>query len=282
VRGFKAERATGDRYRYTLCVACDFLFVNPRPTPRALGEWYRRGHSPREVGTWDTFRNDPAVIAEASVDPARLIPWGARYIASGGRRMFDVGSGLGLFSREALGRGMEVTALELDELAAEELERALGIPVLRLRFEDYRPDASFDLIVLNQVLEHAHDPVDWACRLRAALRSGGVVVLGMPHGRSFWQQTLGLADPYVKPPLHLNHFSRRSLTLLLEGAGLRVVATRTYSRLPWNLISRKARLPRGLRPLVDRVFRRVQRAPLGILDRLEMGIMLEVCARCEG
>ena len=127
--------------------------------------------------------------------------------------MFDVGAGLGLFSREALARGMEVTALELEELAAEELERALGIPVLRLPFEDYRPDASFDLIVLNQVLEHAHDPVDWACRLEATLRRGGVVVLGMPHGRSFWQRTLGLGDPYVKPPLHLNHFSRRSLTL---------------------------------------------------------------------
>ena len=282
LRGSKADRATGDPFRYTRCVGCGFLFVNPRPTRAALAEWYRRGDSPREVGTWHAFRDDPIVMEEAAVDPRRLIPWGSHHVTSGGRRLLDLGAGLGLFSREAMARGMAVTALELDRHAADELERELRIPVLRVPFEDFEPDVGFDLIIMNQVLEHAHDPVDWARKLRAALTPGGVVVVGLPHAGSFWQRSIGMADPYVKPPLHLNHFTRHSLTLLLSRAGLRVVASRTYSRLPWNLLSRKARLPAPVRPVVDRLFKRAQQLPLALLDRFGLGVMLEVCARREG
>ncbi|HYR95791.1 MAG TPA: class I SAM-dependent methyltransferase [Candidatus Binatus sp.] len=282
LRGGKIDRASGDRFTYTRCVGCRFLFVNPRPTRAALAEWYRRGDSPRGVGTWHAFRDDPIAMEEAAVDPRRLIPWGTRHVTSGGRRVLDLGAGLGLFAREALARGMAVTALELDRHAADELERELQIPVLRLPFEEFVPDGGFDLIIMNQVLEHAHDPVDWARKLRAALTPGGVVVVGLPHAGSFWQRSIGMADPYLKPPLHLNHFTRRSLTLLLSRAGLRVVASRTYSRLPWNLLSRKARLPATVRPVVDRLFKGGQRLPLALLDRFGLGIMLEVCARREG
>jgi hypothetical protein len=99
------------------------------------------------------------------------------------------------------------------------------------------------------------------------------------HAGGFWQRWIGLRDPYAKPPLHLNHFTARSLRALLERAGFDVCAVRTYSRFPWALLSRKARVPRAAQPPVDWFVRHAQRPPLATLDRLGLGIFLEIVAR---
>lgn len=269
--GTKRDPLSGMPYRYTRCTSCGFLAVNPRPSPAGLADFY-------SSGAW-TFFGGHVDAREEHIDPAHLVPWAMSFVHSAGRRMLDIGAATGCYAREALRRGWAVTAVEPDRRAAVALRERLGVEAEACLFEDFVPRVRFDLVVCNQVLGHAHDPVRWARGFRSALAPGGVLALGVLHAASFWQRWIGLRDPYAKPPLNLNHFTKRSLRVLLGSAGLRLCAARSYSRFPWGLLSRKLRLPDAMRPPVDWVFRRAQHAPLAVLDTHGLGLFLQTCAR---
>jgi len=269
--GAKRDRLSGARYAYTRCTSCGFLAVNPRPSPSGLAEFYRTGAWSIVGGTVDP--------REEHLDPARFVPWALAHVQSAGRSMLDIGAGTGCYTRAAIALGLTVTAVEPDARAADVLRARFGIPVVSARFEEFPADARFDVVLSNQVMGHVHDPVDWARRIARCTAPGGVAALGVLHAAGFWQRSVGLRDPYAKPPLHLNHFTARSLRALVERFGLQTCALRTYSRFPWALLSRKAHAPQSMRPAIDWIFRHAQQPPLAVLDRLGFGIFLEIVAR---
>lgn len=51
-------------------------------------------------------------------------------------------------------------------------------------FEHYRPDAPFNTIIMDHVLEHVEHPVALLRRVRRWLAPGGRILAGVPNGRS--------------------------------------------------------------------------------------------------
>jgi 2-polyprenyl-3-methyl-5-hydroxy-6-metoxy-1,4-benzoquinol methylase len=146
-----------------------------------------------------------------------------------GRRLLDVGAADGLLSRLLTERGWKVTGLEADPAAAAagaaHCERMIvadldaGIPAL---------EGEFDAIVCADVLEHLRDPAGALATLRRALARGGQVVISMPNVAHLWMRLSLLAGRFeyaergILDRTHLRFYTRRTLTALVTGAGLRI------------------------------------------------------------
>ncbi len=148
-----------------------------------------------------------------------------------GGRVLDVGSSSGYLAGPLAERGNTVVGLELDPeaaLAAEAFcERVLvgDVETMELALEP----ASFDVVLLGDVIEHLRDPIAALARLRPLLRPGGRLVLSTPNVAN-WAIRLSLlagrwryTDRGILDRSHTHLFTRATLAETIERAGYRVV-----------------------------------------------------------
>ncbi|MAA96315.1 MULTISPECIES: class I SAM-dependent methyltransferase [unclassified Arsukibacterium] len=82
----------------------------------------------------------------------------------------------------------------------------------------------FDVVMLNNVLEHLAEPVSVMTEIRqSVLKDGGLLIVTVPNEFNKFQvaaQRLYDLEPWwVTPPAHLNYFSKSSLQAMLSGCG---------------------------------------------------------------
>lgn len=141
-------------------------------------------------------------------------------------RALDIGAAAGGNTRVLRERGWEATALEYSEDGAE-IARERGLPVVRadaltLPF----PDASLDLVVAFDVLEHIEDDnraVQEICRV---LTPGSTALIAVPADPKLWSAH----DDAVG---HVRRYTRLSLVALFEQNGMDVEVIAS-----WNVLLR--------------------------------------------
>lgn len=98
-----------------------------------------------------------------------------------GKKVLDIGSGLGFFSLCFSECGAKVLAVDTDKKALEYLRNSYNIETRILDIEkDPLPAGSFDLIFLGEILEHVRDYQKIINKAKDALLPGGVVLLTTP------------------------------------------------------------------------------------------------------
>ena len=216
-------------YAIQRCDACDHLFVDPLPTSEALAELYSA-----EVGYMPLAKElSTAPIPQRFTDRLAAI---RRHRSSG--RLLDVGCSHGQFLRVAASDGFEPVGVELNADTAE-VARSLGFEVAIGTLEGVGfDDASFDIIHLGDLLEHAPDARGLLREVRRLLRADGIVAIATPNHDAFFPRTtrtvsraLGIAWSHPTPPYHVHQFSRGSLDQLLGRVGLERLDIR-YETIP--------------------------------------------------
>jgi SAM-dependent methyltransferase len=175
----------------------------------------------------------------------------ARYVGGPGRRVLDIGCRYGALTRSYLD-GNEVVGVDVDREALAEAAR-LGIEThwadadAPLAF----PDASFDVVVTGELLEHIRDPAGLVAEAARVLRPGGRIVGSVPNGFRLKNRLRFLAGHEPdNDPTHLHLFSERAIRRMLAGwedTRLHCVASRFLSlgpRLFGNTIVFTATRPR--------------------------------------
>jgi 2-polyprenyl-3-methyl-5-hydroxy-6-metoxy-1,4-benzoquinol methylase len=115
-----------------------------------------------------------------------------------------------------------VVANELSDTGLTEL-RTTQAEIVAGTVEDARfPDASFDLVVSLEVLEHLPDPSTHLRELARITRRGGLLLLTTPNFGGLSRRWLGMRWRVVDPG-HIGYFNSRLLRSSLAAAG--------YSRL---------------------------------------------------
>lgn len=121
-----------------------------------------------------------------------------------GAVVLDAGCGVGGTSAALHARGADVIAVDRDPARLEAVARALpDIDVEQADLEELPfPDASFDAIVLQDVIEHVTAPYEVLCELARVLVPGGVLYLSTPN-----RQALSniVADPHFGLPFASLH-----------------------------------------------------------------------------
>ncbi|MGX5679855.1 class I SAM-dependent methyltransferase [Schumannella luteola] len=142
------------------------------------------------------------------------------------RDVLEVGFGDGAFLGFAASAGWTVTGTELSEVQVE-AGRAAGFDVHPSRAVDSFAEASFDLIVLFDVLEHIEQDeiVDFLAGLRSRLRPDGRMLLRYPNADTWLGNALQHGDP-----THVTEIGYYKMTYFAEAAGLEVVQYRAPVR----------------------------------------------------
>jgi len=107
----------------------------------------------------------------------------------------------------------------------------------------------FDVVLFNHSLEHVYDPAATLSEALRILKPGGAVVIYLPNAGSAEAALFDRWWVAWDPPRHLYHFTKCSLTRLLEQTGYRTVSIRTSLGKSTTLRS------------VDRVYRHVLNSP---------------------
>jgi 2-polyprenyl-3-methyl-5-hydroxy-6-metoxy-1,4-benzoquinol methylase len=146
--------------------------------------------------------------------------------------ILEVGCGTGATGAAAMaaGKAGRYVGIEIDPGSAEAARDVLAEVVVgdveRLSF-DWQP-ATFDGLILSEVLEHLVDPWATMARLARVVRPGAMVLASSPniaHWRVIREIALGhfrLTDRGVFDRTHLRWFTPESFAALFEGAGFRV------------------------------------------------------------
>lgn len=137
------------------------------------------------------------------------------------KRVLDFGCGSGLFTR-CLGDLLPEGAVVGSDFHSEppgELEGRPYIPNDELSTDR----GSFDLIMAMHVIEHDDDPIRVLRRLKSLGTDDCTFVFEVPNVDCVWAPVFGHSWDAWYTPFHRIHFSRRSLTGILDRAGFEVV-----------------------------------------------------------
>lgn len=99
-----------------------------------------------------------------------------------GSRLLDAGSGLGWFSKRAAARGARVVSLDVGvNILRKVAEKCRTDLVVGSACELNFRDASFDIVVSSEVIEHTPDPRRAVRELCRIVKPGGLLVLTVPN-----------------------------------------------------------------------------------------------------
>jgi SAM-dependent methyltransferase len=213
---FRRARSVGF---VTACSDCGLVFTNPLPLQEDLarfyspsGEWAsthartdadrstrsrkRRGRG-RWISQFDVIREELRVTAPPP-----------------GARVLDYGCGAGQDLDVLQDFGWETWGLET--ASDEAFDRHLRVQVV--------PDApTFDLVILNHVLEHVTNPLGLLRQLSRACRVGGFLLVGVPRF-----DTLPIHRDYayvINGRAHVTAYTPECLEGLLARSGFRLVSS---------------------------------------------------------
>lgn len=218
------KSGAGREWRFRRCTACGYGYVEDRPNPREAIE-----------ANASVSGGQIATPSEAKLQLRHEAAQQAKIVATLTNRRegtLDVGCGDGAFTYHLHRAGFTGPHYMLD-LNPHQAASAALIPDSRFSsesFEDFPRIGGLSCIVLSQVLEHVYDPMAWLRRCRDELADGGVIAVSLPNFAGVYR-VLGARDPMLHPPMHLNHFTPRSLRLAMQAAGLRMLRMDSSSRV---------------------------------------------------
>lgn len=229
-RGGQAHRSgQGIRTRVVTCEECGLIFTNPMPVPIDPSLLY---DNPAE----EYFKHHDIEV-KRNVTTTLLSELEERIQ---GRRLLDVGCGQGVLLEVARSRGWDAVGLDISEQFAKYAGQRLKVrvDVGDIATIQLLPD-SFDVIILNAILEHLIDPQNVLAKIFAALRPGGLLLLDVPNEAglyyrigNLWQRVrrrdwvVNLSPTFS--PGHLYGFSPKSLRTILVRTGFGAVSIRVY------------------------------------------------------
>ncbi|MEA2642864.1 MAG: hypothetical protein QOF51_4258 [Chloroflexota bacterium] len=191
-----------------------------------------------------------------------------RYVPLEGRRILDVGCGIGTYVTKFHQFSDDVYGVDIDEekveIAARTLPNVAHAPAEQLPY----PDDYFDVIFLNEVIEHVNNDVDTIGEAYRCLRPGGEIIIFAPNrlylfethgfflGKRFVFRLLPLVNytpDFIRNVFchHVRIYTQRGIKRLFNALDVEyVVCSHIYPGFD-NVASRRPILGRALQRFTD-------------------------------
>ena len=145
----------------------------------------------------------------------------------GSRALLDIGCGNGSFVRLAQSCGWSAVGIDPDPQAVQGAASE-GLSVFCGDLQVFEgKQALFDVITMNHVIEHVHEPLDVLRRCHELLRPGGQLWVDTPNIESLGFSLFRENWRGIEAPRHLVLFNRQSLADSLRLVGFAEVRSRS-------------------------------------------------------
>lgn len=219
---FMNEWSKYDNKYYSLykCVKCSF--VRPNPLPYSEETKLKVYDSAKTIH----FYNSKTKQIEYNSKEYKyyfkhfkpFVGFIEKYNLSG--KALDIGCGTGHMLTILNKKGFQADGLDISPILVKALKPKFKVYCSDVR--DFKPKVKYDLLILNQVIEHIEDPDDFVSSMSKLVKSGGYLILATPYLfgivpsvlRTYWY---GLGEGQ-----HLNFFSPENIKTLLERNGFKM------------------------------------------------------------
>lgn len=231
-----------DLFQLVRCTSCGHTMTSPRLGEADLGPLYSTYYPRRQVVIADLIAAARGVASGGS----KLRRWWegtdnqGQYSVRPGEKILDLGCGSGLSLLEAQALGGEAYGIETDP-NIRRIADALGLRIhIGNIYDQPFPGVQFDLIVLNQVIEHIPEPENTLEALKNRLKPGGRIILAFPNLNALSRHLAGERWIHWHIPFHLQHFDRSHFEQLAGRLGFKVNKVRTVTPNIWTLLQLRA------------------------------------------
>ncbi|HEY7497044.1 MAG TPA: class I SAM-dependent methyltransferase [Vicinamibacterales bacterium] len=239
IKSLPENEVFGGRLKIVECSECGLRYLNPMPDLRDLHHIYN--YDVYE----DSTNNNPVLMEHFH---ATLAEKCARL-----NKVLEIGCGTGDFLAYLEEKGIAATGVEFADSANRKKFKG---QMLYGRMEDIDiPDASFDAVLLLNVIEHLAEPMAVLHKIRRMLPPGGALLLRHPNSDLFFNpfyRALVESPKYLWHKMqksrgkrtgftvlgfqnqHLFYFNKRSVVAMLHEAGFDIARFSTvdpYNRL---------------------------------------------------
>jgi SAM-dependent methyltransferase len=196
-----------------LCTECGLLQSLPR-----VARAPRREAAISAGADWGNVRYGKGFRTEPCLSMVRALADFSRPLS-----VLDVGSNRGAFARAFLQAAPAalLTCVEPDERVAASCASLPRTELMQMRIEETRfPDEAFDIIHSCHTVEHLASPVKTLAEHWRSLKPGGLLIVDAPNTALLGAEDI-LEEWFIDK--HLFHFSRWTLSRLIESCGFEIV-----------------------------------------------------------
>jgi len=228
-----------EAYGIRKCRHCALMYTVPFPGSETLRAIYESLYRPQQES--DLYKEDflKGYHREGFDAFSKILAYILREQKGG--KLLEVGCNYGLFLQMAQQSGFEVCGIDIVDSMIRYVREVLKLPIIQGRFEEISlKQEEFDVITMLDSLEHVEEPLACVEKAARSLKQGGILVISVPNTfvyllksrilkcLPFWDyeksgKTYGSGATYneMDLPLHLNHFTKHTLSVLLHRAGFK-------------------------------------------------------------
>jgi 2-polyprenyl-3-methyl-5-hydroxy-6-metoxy-1,4-benzoquinol methylase len=242
---FSSSRTIAGYLPIVRCTRCGLVMTSPRDDDATLARVYThladRTYEEEEQNRRHSARERLALVDAYRPGPGRLL---------------DIGCATGIFVCAAQEVGWDAIGVDASGWAVAQAERRCPGAAFRsgLLEEIDLPAASFDVVTMWDLLEHASNPADILRRVRSWLVPGGWLFLSLPNVDSITARLMGSRWVLLLRE-HLWYFSPGTITTLLAQAGFELAHVRSklvrFSLA--NIVGRLGQRPGSLMVIASRL-----------------------------
>lgn len=229
-------------YALSTCSECNHLMTVPRLSEKDLPSLYEKYYPRKNVTA-------ASIIQSIDTSPKifkKISRWffgvnnQGQYLVKSGDKLLDVGCGSGGSLLEAKSLGAEAYGIEADPNVAR-LAKELGLQIHQGSiFDNPFPGKFFDLIIMNQVIEHIPEPDVMLAFLADRLTPAGRLILVFPNIDSIWRCIFRGSWINWHVPYHQHHFNKRTMKTLVGRCGYQILRSRTITPNLWTFLQVRA------------------------------------------
>ncbi|HAD82231.1 MAG: hypothetical protein A2509_04025 [Candidatus Edwardsbacteria bacterium RIFOXYD12_FULL_50_11] len=223
------------------CKKCSLTYVNPMPSSETIGLFYPQTYyshqNPARKKNFkkylqliarQSYLNDSnakgllkkAIIKCIGTILNQQIDIVVPNIKNG--KILDVGCGNGDMIAWMKEYGWDIYGTEISKKACDFAEKqGLKIYCGQLKDASFSIDF-FDVVTINHVLEHVHDPLSVLTECNRILKKGGLLIVGVPNYNCYDSMLFGTNWSQLDVPRHLYHFTMDTLNQMLNMAGFKI------------------------------------------------------------